>query len=259
MRKALLVDTETSGLSPQKDEIAEIACVLVGVQDYEKSDAEALAFGSEAEQLLMRQRRWRILSTYSGIAETKVPLSPQIQMLTHIAPVHQAGRRIMTPMVSRLVAEAECVVAWNAPFDRGFCEASFGDWGKPWLDAMRVVPWNILGAKHLTLTYVAAECGGFVNPFPHSALGDTLTMARLVAPYLGWLMKTHLNGHQEPRPEPVVATLDLGRDRNDELKQLGFRWNPERKMWLREFSSRVEAEAFLDGAHATTRVWGRIL
>lgn len=92
------------------------------------------------------------------------------------------------------------------------------------IDTMVDVPYPA-HIKTRNLTHLAAE-HGFINPFPHTALGDVLTMMRILNIY--------------PIDEVVANAASpwvryIGKVSFDEkhlAKEAGFHWDAERKVWF---------------------------
>lgn len=113
VRRALYVDTETTGLSPLKDEIIELAMVPFN-------------YGPDG-------RIFEILLPFQSFQEPSVPIPLDITRITGIDQSMVEGHRIDLDRVNQIVSEVDLVIAHNAAFDRRFLErlsASFVT--KPW-------------------------------------------------------------------------------------------------------------------------------
>lgn len=79
------------------------------------------------------------------------------------------------------------------------------------------------------LGHIAAD-HGFLNPFPHSAMGDVLTLV--------YIMKTggyDLEAAYESAKTPIVEVRALVSFQNKDLaKDAGFRWDAERGFWVKK-------------------------
>lgn len=80
--------------------------------------------------------------------------------------------------------------------------------------------------KGRNLSHIAAD-HGFLNPFPHVALGDVLTLIRVMQ-----LGKYDMQAAYESAQSPVVKVQAMVsyNDRN-QAKDIGFKWDPELKIW----------------------------
>jgi DNA polymerase-3 subunit epsilon len=101
-RVAVLVDTETTGLDPEHDEIIELGMLVVTYSDDGKIG--------------------RVVGEYSRLREPSVPIPEAITKLTGITPDMVVGKRIDIAEVRHFLAQADIVIAHNSRFDRPFCE-----------------------------------------------------------------------------------------------------------------------------------------
>lgn len=169
------IDLETTGLSPTSDHIIEMAYVIKGWRD-----PKPLAIGHD-------------------YFTTSLDLSKDIQDLTRIdAKLLKLAGRSITSGVANLASdcakyEVEYILGHNGrAFDRMFLKNVILGMEDPtmlltrllgihWLDSKEdiVYPNTIKTTK---LSYLAAE-HGFLNPFPHSALFDVMTMLNVAERY----------------------------------------------------------------------------
>ena len=89
IRKILFLDVETTGLDAAVDRITEICIVLVA------------CWG---------QRSYRVLSSYSQVADPGMPIPPQVSQLTGLDNELCAGLKFSPAIVKHLVSQAEFVV-----------------------------------------------------------------------------------------------------------------------------------------------------
>jgi DNA polymerase-3 subunit epsilon len=101
-RTAVLVDTETTGLDHDRDEIIELGMVKF---DY-TSDGRILG----------------VRDTFSAFNEPSRPISPEVTALTGITGEMVAGHRIDPAAVTAFVESAAITIAHNSGFDRKFVE-----------------------------------------------------------------------------------------------------------------------------------------
>lgn len=201
----LIVDVETTGLEPGKDQIIEIGL---------------LEFGVEGEGLPA------ILRTYGALQDPGVEISPEIERVTGIRTAHVQGQTIDWDVVRGFFARASIVIAHNADFDRRFLEATGQLTGlKPhWGCSMRHIDWRGQGYRTLSLNYLAAD-HGFVNPFAHRALFDCATTFRIVAPHLGELI---MRSYER---EYIVKAVGSPFASKDVLRERGYRWDAGERCW----------------------------
>ena len=203
---ALFLDTETTGLDPTKDVLAEVGAVLVDC----------------------RGGAGRVLRTFTSLVHTgDAPFPEDVQRITHLSPdicnAHGVPLAAAVATLQRMAAGAECVVVWNAPFDRAFLEAA-GFRAPLWVDAMRHIDWKALGASGLSQTMVLAEVGRAVNPCPHTVLGDVMGLVQLAMPWMDAAVE------RAKLPHVWVSVFHSPYGSNDALKDAGFRWRAEKRV-----------------------------
>jgi DNA polymerase-3 subunit epsilon len=130
----LITDVETTGLDPEDDKIIELA----GVE-----------FSYDHNGVV-----YEVLSDFTYLEDPGVPLSAEIQALTHLTDDDLKGRHIDDRTVADAVRRADIIIAHNAEFDRPRVEKRIPvlTANKPWACSQREVPWNrhvpaIAGAK----------------------------------------------------------------------------------------------------------------
>lgn len=120
---ACFIDVETTGLSPQTEEIVELAIVLFAFDPLDRS-----ILG--------------IVDQYSGLREPSKPIPPDAIRVHGITDAVVRGQRLDFVKATDLMHQAEFLVAHNAPFDRGFVTRLFPiAESKPWMCSMRDVDW----------------------------------------------------------------------------------------------------------------------
>lgn len=123
-----IVDTETTGFDPKVDRIVEIGCCDVYAGHVRESDAIAF-LQSQAE---------------SWLCDPGIPIPAVAKAVHHIIDDDVRGQPAAAVRIGPLlpavpIAESSVVfVAHNAPFDRGFLEASGFPAGARWLDTYRL-------------------------------------------------------------------------------------------------------------------------
>lgn len=201
------LDVETTGLDNSTDKITEIGAVLWDVVD---------------------RKPIAMVSELCHIGDTVV--TEQITKITGItAPMLQEfGKPLDRVMgeVNELASHALYHVAHNAPFDRGFLSPA-GLIEKPWIDTRLDLPEEAYQkGKSASLGYLAAD-HGFLNPFPHRAVTDVLTMLTLMGQY-------NFDKIEERSHSPVIRVNALVTfDEKQKAKDCGFYWDPTYKQWYR--------------------------
>ena len=208
------VDFETTGLSMENDRITEVGAVLWDTD---------------------RKAPLKVLSQY--VYDKDYPeLTPEITQLTGITQgdLLKYGRlpgQVLPELIS-LMDEADFVVAHNGTnFDRPMLEAHMQRLGimykddVAWIDSSTDVnyPKSISVRK---LSYLATE-HGFLNPFPHRALFDVMTMLKIISCYD---TNEIVNLSKSPN---ITIRAHVSYDDRALASGRGYRWNPENKMWLK--------------------------
>lgn len=207
-------DLETTGLDTQNDEIIELGFALYD-----------LAYTSP---VLMR----------SFFVIPKGPITQEITDITGITPNHVDCFGVpldeaIYDLISIVSAyEVKYLVGHNAldfdyPMLKSNCERA----------GLEFPPINIVDTKvdlpfeknpkSLSLIYLAAE-RGFVNPFPHRALFDAMTCAKLLSFYD---IEKVLASSESPL---VEIRADVRFEQRDLAKKAGYNWDPERKIWAKK-------------------------
>lgn len=219
--KILGLDFETTGLEPKADRVLEVGLVL---WDAEKKKPEAL-------------------DTFLVIQTATI--SEEITQLTGITSekIYKHG---ITPLqaftkINNLAVHADYICGHNGRnFDKLFLEEEFKRIGIPplrhhWLDTLEDLP-NMEKFTSKKLDHLACE-HGFLNPFPHSALSDVLTMFKILEKYdIQEVIKYSLE-------ESILVRAVVSYDDRELAKKRGFRWEPEKKIWVKKIKvSKLEDE-----------------
>lgn len=202
------VDVETTGLDAEAGEIIELA---------------VLSLCSKTKQLIT-------MSSFL-IKPKKNKISKEIESVTGITQDmidrHGVDKDFKDNYIKDLISNCDYLCAHNATFDRSFIENTYGDIGKPWIDTLTDLPLKAYSGGSKRLTYLATD-HGFVNPFPHRALPDVLTMARILMEYdIEEVIK---------RAESPLCRLIASVSFNDreKPKKAGFTWEPKIKKWQKD-------------------------
>jgi DNA polymerase III subunit epsilon len=190
-------------------------------------------------------------SIYQLFVNPGMPIPENITALTGITdeliaeygmpPVH--ALEILRENIERHKPDA--IVAHNGEnFDKPFLMLEAKNHGVK-LENLFNLPWIDTGADlpegrfpTTKLTYMAAECG-FLNPFPHSAVFDCLTTAKVLA---NCDIEAVLKRSQEPF---VTARAMVAFDKKEEAKKLRFRWQEAgNKVYEKAWVKRVKQSDF---------------
>lgn len=160
LRLGLVVDVETTGLDPQRDEIIELAMTPFNYG----LDGTIFSVGD----------------SFQGLRQPREPIGPEITAITGITNEMVAGRIIDPAVVATFAAPALLVIAHNAAFDRRFLER-FSDVfsTKPWACSLSQIDWASEGFEGTKLAYLAQAAGFFYDR--HRAMHDCLATVELLA------------------------------------------------------------------------------
>lgn len=211
------IDFETTGLEYANDRIIEAGAVL---WDTERGTPVRM----------YSQMCW-------DFEHSEPDLSDEIIKLTGITPMMLATHAMKTNKVlddiSELIDFADYMCAHNAEFDESFLieEGDKFDFNfrgiKKWIDTRTDLPLEAYTkGKSSSLGYLASD-HGFINPFPHRAVTDVLTMMKLFSMYD---LETIIERSESPAID-VVAKVSF--DEKDKAKSAGFHWDGQRKVWHR--------------------------
>jgi DNA polymerase-3 subunit epsilon len=203
----LILDTETTGLDPQADDVIELGMVL-----FEYAPATG--------------RIYHIVDTFDQLQDPGRPLPAEITALTHITDEMVRGRHIDAAAVEVFVARAKLVIAHNAAFDRPFVERQWKVFEiKPWADSMSQVHWYDEGVATQKQELIALCLGFFYEA--HRASNDCLALLHILS--------NTLPNSGQPALKPLLdhAMVDDARiwaigapfAAKDVLKTRGYRFN----------------------------------
>lgn len=159
---ASFIDVETTGLSPYRDEVIELAICQ-------------FSFHRETGAIV------HIMDEYCGLREPGVPISPGAFRVHGISREQLNGCRLDHERIAAMLAASEFVVAHNAPFDQGFVTRLFpGLEAKPWLCSMRGIDWRRRGFKGVALQRLL-EAHAIDAGEAHRAGADVRAAVRLLS------------------------------------------------------------------------------
>jgi DNA polymerase III subunit epsilon len=218
VRRALLIDTETTGIDPSVDQVVEVGACLYDLEigcAIESYASLVRAGGNPAER-------------FNGI--------PAAALVGAKEPVAVWSR------VSALADEVDVIVAHNASFDRSFVEAAVRgveEWvpsdsltAKPWACTRSDFLWEGGGEGGGRKLVEIALAYGLGVASAHRALTDVDTMARLFT-------RLHERGVSLPelferatRPKRRFVAV-VSYEMRHLAKEAGFGWDGDRREWWR--------------------------
>jgi len=227
IRRAAVVDTETTGTDPSRDKVIELAVVLF------EYCADTGDVGS-------------VLEVYDALEDPGFPIPPESTAIHGITDEMVAGCRIDDARVEALLKPAGLVIAHNARFDRSFLESRLPVFaGLPWACSWQEVPWSEAGIESSKLEYLAYRYGFFYEG--HRAEIDCLALLEVLGRPFGETGGTALKALLESARKPSYRLWANNSpfESKDVLRLRGYRWVPDKRTWCGDFSSREEVDADL--------------
>ncbi len=216
VRLGLVVDVETTGLDPRRDEIIEIAMTPFSYS----LDGTVFNVGE----------------TFQGLRQPSESITSDITAITGITNEMVAGQIIDPAEVAKFVAPASLVIAHNAAFDRRFLERYSEVFStKPWACSLSQIDWAAEGFEGTKLAYLAQAAGFFYDR--HRAMHDCLATVELLATRLS---RSGVTGLSRLLDGARAVTWRIWAenspfDLKDALKARGYRWNgdpgPQPRAW----------------------------
>ena len=157
----LIVDVETTGLDPQRDEVVELGALLIRLQWRPQMTA-------------------RVVNSYVGLREPMARSWSSAFAIHGISPAEVRGQRLHEETVAGLICKADGIIAHNAPFDRAFLVRLFpAARSRPWRCSMHQIPWSRYGHPSRRLGALAADYDLAVS-VAHRAETDCMTLYRVL-------------------------------------------------------------------------------
>ena len=216
VRLGLVVDVETTGLDPRRDEIIELAMTPFTY------GLDGAVFGVD--------------ESFQGLRQPSEPIAPEITAITGITNEMVNGQAIDPVHVAKFAASASLVIAHNAAFDRRFLER-FSDVfsTKPWACSLSQIDWAAEGFEGTKLAYLAQATGFFYDR--HRAMHDCLATIELLAMRLPRSGVTGLSRLLDGARTVAwrIWAENSPFNLKDVLKARGYRWNgdpgPQPRAW----------------------------
>ena len=205
-KNAILLDVETTGLDPARDEIIELGMVKF--------------------TYLPDGRIGRVVDTFSCFNQPSIAIPPEITALTGITEEMVAGHRLEDDRISQFASDAVVIIAHNAGFDRKFMERYAPLFEhKAWACSVSEVEWRSHGFEGSRLSYLLMKAGLFHEA--HRAVDDCLALMEILALSLPHLDRSVLSVLLERARRKTIriwaehSPFEL----KDELKRRGYRWS----------------------------------
>jgi DNA polymerase-3 subunit epsilon len=200
----LILDTETTGVDPAVDKVIEVAAILYDLN------------------LAMPTRSFASLIYQPKNPAEHVNHIPEAALL---AAPHESAVWIH---VEALASRADVALAHNASFDASFVPKLH--MSLPWVDSM-FLDWPQASTSRKLIDIACAHGVGICQA--HRALADCDLIARLLTCVAEKGIKLPEFIARAMRPRRTITAL-VPYEKKDLAKQHGFRWNAERKLWMKE-------------------------
>ena len=219
VRRAAIVDTETTGTDASVDQVIELAVVVF---EYCRDTGTV----------------GRVLETYDALEDPGRPIPAASTAIHGITDDMVAGQRIDDAAVTRLLDGVGLVIAHNAGFDRRFLEPRLPIFASlPWGCSWQEVPWRDAGIESSKLEYLAYRYGFFYDG--HRAEVDCRALLEVLRRPLGTSTAPALKALLDSARAPSFRLWanDSPFETKDVLKQRGYGWEAARRCWSCELWS----------------------
>jgi len=224
VRRAAIVDTETTGTDAATEKVIELAIVVF-------------------EYCHVSGTVGRVLDTYDGLEDPGIPIPPASTAIHGITDAMVAGQRIDDARVAGLLEPVGLVIAHNAGFDRKFLERRLPvfatlPWGCSWLE----VPWGDAGITSSKLEYLAYRYGFFYDG--HRAEADCRALLEVLSQPFGetggTALKVLLDSARAPSFRLWANNSPF--ETRDVLRKRGYWWDATRRCWSCEVRSQARVQ-----------------
>jgi DNA polymerase-3 subunit epsilon len=201
----VILDFETTGLDPEKDEIIEVAMVK-----FRYSATDELT---------------GVSGVFQSYNEPSIPIPALVTELTGITHDMVIEHRIDTGALEEFVAGANIIIAHNASFDRKFAERLSPLFEhKYWACTQTEIDWRKHGFGGAKLGYLLADMGYFHTA--HRAIDDCHALVEILAHPLSAAPSVFAELIERARRTTIrVWAQRTPFDLKDVLKARGYRWN----------------------------------
>jgi DNA polymerase-3 subunit epsilon len=209
VRRAVFVDTETTGLDPSEDEVIELALLPF---EYERETGAIV--------------RVDLASALSAFRQPAKPIPPESAAIHGITDAMVAGKMIDPEAVRAIIEPAHLVTAHNAAFDRPMVEKHWPIFEeKHWACSFAEIDWKSEGLSSSKLDYLLWARGWFHDG--HRALSDAqaaLFLLTLPLPVSGRAGLASLLENAR-RQLWIVRAEETAFEQRAALKARGYRWD----------------------------------
>ena len=228
LQRGVVLDTETTGLSVDADQVIELGMIVFEFDP-------------------MNGTIHRVVEVFDELEDPQRPIPPETIAVHHITDDMVRGKLIDDVKVNAILKTAAVVIAHNASFDRPFVEKRwpvFKD--KQWACSIRDIDWKSEGVSSAKLEYLLQTQGIFYEA--HRAETDCWALLELLSAVLPQSQQPAMLTLLESLNQAQVRLYATGSpfDSKDALKTRGYRWAPEIKCWHRTLGSEKALQEELD-------------
>jgi DNA polymerase-3 subunit epsilon len=204
--KAAIIDLETTGLDPKKNEIIEIGVLIAS---FTNEDGFT-----------------KIEFTNNQLQQPNETISEEITKITGITNEDVAGKAIDWHLLKDQLQNIDLIICHNAYFDRNFMELNTPDFfkalieSKPFACSSNGIDWRELGFESAKLEYLNLKMGYFYDG--HRALVDCYATLNLFVAQPKAFEKLKEKARQK---EILICATNASFNKKDLLKQRSYRWS----------------------------------
>jgi len=221
--KALIIDTETTGLDYKKDSIIEIAAVLADLDN----------------QMILAQRASLIYAVTNQESEKITGITQD--MLDYV----KNSQDDPFNQIKIMSEHADCIIAHNAEFDKNFVEFLGYKFKNKKLESLEWVCscYDIIYDRELENKKLSTIANAYSvnNSEAHRALTDVQMLLNIL--YKVSNINEQLNSILLDKKKPEYKIISLAPfDKKDEVKKAGFRWDCIKKHWFKKIRAKDDDE-----------------
>lgn len=209
----VVVDTETTGISPERDAIIELGMVL-------------FEFDPNTGTI------YRVIASFDQLEDPGFAIPPESTAVHGITDEMVAGRNIDDLAVERFLSGVSVVIAHNSKFDRVFLEKRLPIFESvPWGCTLAQIDWSGEGIASAKLDYIAYRYGFFYEA--HRAEEDCHALLEILQQPLPKSGDLVLKAILDGLPQKSYQLFATGSpfETKDILKARGYRWDGDKKSW----------------------------
>lgn len=221
----LIIDTETSGFKVEDGHKAiEIGALL-------------FTFNKETGAIVGK------VTAYSHLEDPGFPLDPENSKIHGIKDEDLAGKKFAEDALKELLEKAQVVICHNSKFDRPFLEARFPEFAESSFGCSYAdIDWSGEGYEGAKLKYLAYQQGKFYEA--HRALTDCEALMDILSEKLpeSGVYPLKKIWDRAQKPTIVIGAVKSPFSKNQQLREIGFRFNSDAKIWETEVDDQHSAQ-----------------